>query len=41
MNKKPEFNFSTLVKSLAAKPETKTTSTQFHENDLKSQKAQK
>ena len=32
---KPEFNFSTVVKSLAAKPETKTTSTQFHENDFK------
>ena len=33
--KKPEFNFSKIVQSAPPKPETKTTSTQFHENDFK------
>ena len=33
--KKPEFNFSKIVQSAPPKPETKTFSTQFHENDFK------
>ena len=35
LEQKPEFNFSQVVKSLAAKPETKTTSTQWSAEDCK------
>ena len=34
-HQKPEFTFSKVVQSMTAKPETKTASTQFHENDFK------
>ena len=33
MNRSPEFSFSQVVKSFAAKPETKTTATQYSDED--------
>ena len=31
---KPEFTFAKVVQSMTVKPQTKTASTQYHENDL-------
>ena len=31
---KPEFTFAEVVQSMTAKPQTKTASTQYHENDF-------